>query len=243
LAANVALHRFLGTWNNQVDAFITLSEFQRDLMVKAGLPANRVFVKPNFYSGSPNVTPWIKRPGYVVFVGRLSEEKGVQTLLHAWANWGLAAPELRIIGNGPLREKLESIAVGLPVRFLGQQSAAETHKQIASASLLVLPSECFEGFGLVLGEAFAYGTPAAVSSIGALPSIVKDGENGLIFEPSDSHSLLNIVRSAWMSHGKLEKLSTGARRSFETLYTEDANYEMLMTIYAQAIEINKGKKK
>ena len=242
LAANVALHRFLCTWTNQVDAFIALSEFQRERMVDAGLPASRVHVKPNFYPGHPGVVPWSERTGYVVFVGRLSEEKGVHTLLKAWKAWGSGAPELRIVGDGPVREKLESMAAGLPVRFLGQLPAAEAQAHIASASLLVLPSEWFETFGLVVGEAFAFGTPAAVSNLGSLPSIVKHGESGVVFEAANPESLLNTVRAAWQSAGALERLGQGARQAFEALYNEDANYQTLMHIYEQAIAENKRHK-
>lgn len=243
LAANVALHRFLGTWTNQVDAFITFSEFQRERMVKAGLPASRVYVKPNFYPGHPKVLPWAERPGYVAFVGRLSEEKGVHALLKAWLAWGNRAPELRIVGDGPLREQLESMAESLPVRFLGQLPAAEAQAHIASASLVLLPSECFEGFPMVVREAFAFGTPAAVSNLGPLPLIVKHGKSGVVFEAANPESLLNTVRAAWQSPDVLEQLGQGARQAFEALYNEDANYQTLMHIYEQAIAQNKRSKK
>ena len=242
LAANVALHRFLGTWTNQVDAFITLSEFQRERMVEAGLPASRVHVKPNFYPGHPTVLPWSERPAYVAFVGRLSEEKGVRTLLRAWAAWGASAPELRIVGDGPLRESLKSMAAGLPVHFMGQLPAAEAQAQIASASLVVLPSECFEGFPMVVREAFAFGTPAAVSNLGPLPSIVRHGDSGVVFEAADPDSLLNTVRSAWYAPDVLERLGHGARQAFEAFYNESANYQTLMQIYEQAIAENKRPK-
>lgn len=239
LAVNVALHRFLGTWTNQVDAFIALSEFQRERMVEAGLPASRVHVKPNFYPGCPRVVPWPERPDYVVFVGRLSEEKGVHTLLRAWKAWGAGAPELRIVGDGPLRGQLESLAEGLSVRFLGQVPFADAQAQIASARLLVLPSEWFEGFPMVVREAFAFGTPTAVSNLGPLPSIVKHGESGVVFGAASADSLLNAVRAVWRSPSALEQLGKGARLAFEEHYNEDSNYQTLMQIYEQAISENK----
>ena len=243
LAANVALHRFLGTWTNQVDAFIALSEFQRERMVAAGLPASRVHVKPNFYPGHPKVVSWSERPGYVVFVGRLSEEKGVHTLLKAWKAWGVSAPELHIVGDGPLREQLQTVAAGLSVHFLGQLPAAEAQAHIASASLVVLPSECFEGFPMVVREAFAFGTPVAVSNLGPLPSIVKHDESGVVFETANQESLLNTVCAFWQSPNALERLGQGARQAFEALYNEDTNYQMLMKIYERAVAENKREKK
>ena len=112
LAFSVGLHRALGTWRNQVDAFIALSDFQRQLMSRAGLPASKVHVKPNFYPGLPPTLPWSNRGDYVVFVGRLTAEKGVSTLLKAWSLWGSQAPELRVVGDGDLRSVLEASATG-----------------------------------------------------------------------------------------------------------------------------------
>lgn len=239
LAANVALHRLLGTWNQHVDAYITLSEFQRERMVQAGLPASKVYVKPNFYPGKPVVVPWNERLKQVVFVGRLSEEKGLRTLLKAWALWGESAPQLRLVGDGPLHAEIQAQAVGLNVALLGQLSAEEAQAEIACAQLLVLPSECFEGFPMVLREAFAFGTPAAVSNLGPLPSIVQSGQNGLVFMPGNAASLLGVLCGAWAQHNLLEKLGRGARQAFEEHYNEDANHQTLLEIYEQAIVENR----
>ncbi|MSM40122.1 MAG: glycosyltransferase [Geobacter sp.] len=238
LAASVALHRAIGTWTHKVDAFIALTDFQKDLMVKAGLPAKRVHVKPNFYPGNPTPIPWKVRGEYAVFAGRLSQEKGVETLVRAWALWGADAPELRIVGDGPLRGNLEQLAGRLSISFLGQLSSEAAQAQIAGAKLLILPSECFEGFPMVVREAFAFGTPAAVSNIGPLPVIVSNKENGVVFDPADPQSLVHVVRTTWNSPGLLETLSQGARLSFEGNYTEQANYLTLKRIYVQAIEEN-----
>jgi len=236
LAANIALHRFRGTWENDMEAFIALSEFQREKFVAAGLPADRVQVKPNFYAGNPNIVPWSERAERVVLVGRLSAEKGIHTLLQAWAMWGDRAPPLRIVGDGELRRDLEEQARELPVEFTGRLSPEEAQKEIGQAKLLVLPSEWYETFGLTVIEGFARGTPAAVSNIGPLPGLVRDPESGCTFEPSNPESLLHAVRSAWENPEQLQRWSRGARAAFEAKYTEDANYEMLMAIYEQAIE-------
>lgn len=237
LAVNVALHRFLGTWTNQVDAFITLTGFQRERMIEAGLPADRVHVKPNFYPGNPTVVPWADRRPSVVFAGRLSPEKGVLTLVRAWLKWGAAAPELRIVGDGDLRGELERLAAAhpeVPIRFLGQLAGSAAQEEIAYSRLLVLPSEWFEGFPMVVREACAFGTPAAVSDIGPLSSIIRQGISGVLFTPGDPRSVLEAVRAVWEKAGELEQLSAGARAEFETKYTEEANYRILMTIYTDA---------
>lgn len=245
LALNVSLHRGLKTWANHVDAFIALTEFQREKVIEAGLPARLVHVKPNFYPEKPVVIPQNERKSCVVFAGRLTAEKGVESLIRAWLEWGREAPELRIVGDGNLRIALERLAASNPevaVRFLGQLSSASVQQEIASAALLVSPSECFEGFPMVLAEAFALGTPVAVSKIGPLPSIVKEGENGAVFSPGDHLSLLRVVKQIWETEGALEKLAVGARQAFESKYTEQKNYHLLMDIYQNAMDVNRTRK-
>lgn len=241
LALSVELHRSLGTWKDQIDAFIVLSGFQRDVMVEAGLPKRKVYVKPNFYSGNPKVVAWSQRQPYVVFVGRLTAEKGVINLLRAWQEWGAGAPELHMVGEGDLRPELERMAVGLPIRFLGQVSAEEAQAEIAGAQLQILPSEWFETFGLAVIEAFAHGTPSAVSNIAALPSLVEHGKCGIVFEPANPDSLLQEVRRAWETPGLLQRLGEQARAEFESNYTEEANYSSLKEIYEEAIKVSRNK--
>ena len=238
LALSVGLHRALGTWTKQVDAFICLSEFQRELMIGAGLPKEKVHVKPNFYPGNPAVAVWANRKPYVVFAGRLTAEKGVVNLLRAWQAWGPAAPALRLVGDGELRAELDRMAEGLPVRFMGQLQAEIAQAEIANACLQILPSEWFEGFPMVVREAFAFGTPSAVSNIGPLPSIVEHLKSGIVFEPANPQSLLKEVRTAWETPGLLESLGQGARAEFESKYTEEANYAALMEIYRKSIEVS-----
>lgn len=234
LALNVSLHRFLGTWTRDVDSFIALSEFQRDLMSRSGLIDKKVFVKPNFYPGNPRVISWSKRERYVVFVGRLTREKGVESLLKAWKAWGEGAPRLRIVGDGELRPKLETMSEGLPVEFLGQLPPEEAQKQISGSRLLVLPSEWFEGFPMVIREAFAFGTPIAVSDIGPLPSLIRFGECGVVFQPGAPNSLLAEVKALWGDEKRLKQCAESSRAEFETKYTEEANYKTLMNIYEKA---------
>jgi glycosyltransferase involved in cell wall biosynthesis len=242
LAFSVALHRFLQTWKREVDAFIVLTEFQRDLMVEAGLPAGRVHVKPNFVPGDPAVMPWTERQAQVVYVGRLTPEKGVESLLRAWLAWGPSAPRLRIVGEGELKPHLMALAAtapDAPIEFLGQISHAAARAEIARSRLLVLPSLCFESFGLVLAEAFAFGTPAAVAEIGSLPSMVQTRGAGVVFSPGDWQAILDTVRSLWETKGVLEQMGRQARRAFEERYSEHTNYATLMDIYRAAIDTHR----
>lgn len=235
LAVSVGLHRWLGTWEEQVDAFLCLSAFQRDILVRSGLPDSKTFIKPNFFPGTPAVPAWSDRKARIVYVGRLSSEKGVESLIEAWRQWGDGCPELHLIGDGDLRRRLEELCEGLPIKFLGQLPQEQAQAEIAASRLLILPSECFEGFPMVLREAFAFGTPVAVSNAGPLPSIVQDGKSGIVFNAGSSESLLKVVKRAWFDQSLLVNLGEGARREFEEKYTEVRNFEILMGVYARAI--------
>ena len=92
---------------------------------------------------------------------------------------------------------------------------------------------------MVVREAFAFGTPCAVSDLGPLPSIVEHGLSGVVFPPAQPAALLAQVRAAWESPGQLEQLGQGARQAFEQHYTEAANHATLMSIYQQAIGVSR----
>lgn len=243
MAAMIALHRQLGTWRTCVDSYIALTDFQKTTMAAAGLPLERIQVKPHFYAAPPLPVPWGTREPKAVYIGRLGDYKGVHILIEAWCRWGSAAPPLEIIGEGPERERLERMVRAgqgnTRIHFSGQLPFDEVQGRLARAQLLLLPSLCFEGFPMVIREAFALGVPVAGSRLGSIPCIVDDGINGLLFEPGNPQSLLDVVSQAWQTTGQLEKMGNTARRAFDTLYTEDVNYSRLMEIYQAAIKRRK----
>ncbi|MCP3732899.1 glycosyltransferase family 4 protein [Sphingomonas sp. MG17] len=239
LAAGIALHRARGTWHKDVEALIALTDFQRDLLSRGGLPAAMIEVKPNFYPGRPHVRRWDERPPHCVFVGRLSPEKGVLKLIRAWRKWGGDAPSLLVIGDGPLRSELEREAAGARVSFLGQLPRIQTERHIAEARLLILPSECFEGFPMVVREAFAFGTPVAVSDLGALPSIVGGGRLGFLLDPFDDTAVTDRLRRIWADSSRLRQIGEAGNREFLLRYTADANIKILHRIYDRALERRK----
>lgn len=238
LAQSIALHKAIGTWRSRVDGFIALTKFQRDRLVAAGLPADRLHVKANFFSGSPVTVPWQERNDIALYVGRLTPEKGVEYLIRGWLELGASAPKLRIIGGGLLRASLERLANSrgaTNIEFLGAVSTEAAIRAVSMAKLLIVPSIWFEGFGIVLLDAFAAGTPSAVSNIGSLPTIVTDGENGLVFEPRSAEAIAALLRRVWGNETLLMRLSAGARASYESSYTEAINYRKQMHIYSTAI--------
>ena len=238
MALMIALHRQIGTWTRHVDAFIALTEFQQEALARAGLPKERLHVKPHFYADAPEPLPWERRTPKVLCVGRLGREKGVHILLEAWKTWGGEAPILEIIGDGPERVSLENLIqssrIGDRVVFTGSLPFVETQRRLAEASLLVFPSLCFEGLPMVLQEAFALGVPVCTSRLGSMPCIVNDGRDGLLFEPGNPSDLLGRVRDLWGHPDRLAAMARAARRTFEGEYTSEANYPLLIEIYGKA---------
>ena len=231
IATMTAVHKAIGTWANCVTLYVTLTQFAREKLIQGGLPAERIVVKPNFVFPDPGFEE--KKDGFAIYVGRLSEEKGIATLLRAWR--GIQLP-LKIVGEGPLQSDVEDAAGSLPqVEYLGQRPLAETYELMGRASLLVFPSECYETFGRVVAEAFSRGTPVVASSLGAGGELIEPGENGLHFTPGDTEDLARKVE--WLVRRPRERREMGrkARLSFENKYSAAPNYAALIKIYERAI--------
>jgi len=221
-----------GTFQKLVDVYIALSKFNADRFASEGLDRDQIEIKPNFVdSVGPASTGG---GGYAVFAARLSEMKGVGTLLEAWR--GLRDVPLKVIGDGPsLAGMVErSQAEGLPLEFLGLRRREEVLDIIGKAELQIIASECFEGFPLVLVESYARGTPVIASNIGSLRELVVPGETGLHFEAGNAASLAAQVRSLWSDPQTRRRLRLGARQRFDSEYTPARNLARLLEIYQKA---------
>ena len=235
VALMLTVHRWLGTWSKMVDCFIALTKFSRKKFIKAGLPAEKVAVKPNFVHLDPGARDG--RGEYALFVGRLSQEKGAQTLLASWQRLQGSIP-VRIAGSGPERASLEAHAKQTghtDVSFLGQLPHDEVIAAVKGARFLVFTSKCYETFGMTIVEAFACGVPVVASRLGAIQEIVADGRTGLHFTPGDADDLAAKVKWAWAHPEEMAAMGRAARAEYEAKYTAERNYEMLMAIYQKVI--------
>jgi len=241
----IEFHRKLGTWAKHIDAFIALTEFQKNTMTQAGLPEKKIYVKPHFYAGNPKFIKYYSREKCVVFVGRLGLEKGIFDLLNAWKLWGKTAPLLRIIGTGTLindiKNFIELHGLERTIKLEGLLPFEKVQEIVAKSSLLILPSVCFEGFPMTIREAFAHGVPVAGSNIGSIPDIVDDGINGVLFKPGNPEDLFQKIKMIWGNQTQLEQMAKAAKEKFEQFYTEEVNYKILMDIYQKAIENRREK--
>ncbi len=239
VAALSGMHRLLGTWRNSVDAYIALAEFARQKFIAGGLPADRLFVKSNFLDPDPG--PGCGDGGYALFVGRLSEEKGISTLLSAWRN--LSGIPLKIIGDGPMAGEVKASAnENSQIQWLGRLPLEQVVEMIGRAAVLVFPSNCYENFARVIVEAYAKGTPVIASRHGPMPDIVPDGKTGRLFTPGDAQDLARTVREMMADGSALATLRANAREAYCSQYTGEANHEALMEIYRQALARANGRK-
>jgi glycosyltransferase involved in cell wall biosynthesis len=234
VATMLTTHRAAGTWARRVDRFIALTEFARRKFIEGGLSPDRLVVKPNFVPdpGPPAGT----RDSFALFVGRLSPEKGISTMLRAWRE--LPSLPLRIVGTGPLAAVVErevrDLASNGNVACTGHLSSDEVSALMRRARFLVLPSECYEGAApRVLLEAFACALPVVAARHGAMAEAVEHARTGVLFRAGDPADLVYQIRTA-LAANLFAAMGKNARLEFEDKYNAQRNYKLLMKIYRGA---------
>lgn len=219
-----------------VDKFICLNNFQRDIYIQRGFPAEKLVIKPNFTYDHITQLNQSDRPiaklayseevtegnDYAIFVGRLSPEKGILPLYELWENLNIP---LVVVGSGPL-------APHLPQRkniiYLGQKTNAETIDLISRARFLVMNSTWYEGFALVILEALSCGVPCLVPNLGPLPEIITNGQLGYVFDPDDSSDFTTKSVLLWE---QAPTMRTACRNEYLAKYTPEENLKLLLNIY------------
>jgi glycosyltransferase involved in cell wall biosynthesis len=235
VAGMIKVHRSLGTWTQPRHFYIALTQFSRKKFIDAGLPQDRIFVKPNFVDPDPGFER--EKDSYALYVGRLSPEKCVNALLDGWERAKARFP-LLILGGGPERETLENMVRDRKltgVQFRGQVQRDEVIRTIRKARFLLFSSEYYENFPVTLAEAFACGTPVICSRMGAMQEIVSDGRTGLHYAPGRVEDLAEKMDWAWAHPERMNEMGLESRREYEAKYTAATNYKLLMDIYGRAI--------
>ncbi len=233
VVAMLVLHRALGTWRRKVDAFFTLTNFARSKFIEAGFPKDRVHVKTN--SVAPVEVAGIEKSDHFVFVGRLSSEKGVSTLLAAWAaDPGL--PPLKILGDGPLADEVRAAQKNdSRIHWLGRRDHSEVQEILSRSQALVMPSLWYETFGRTIIEAYSVGTPVIASRLGAMEELVEEGRTGLFFEPGQADSLAEQVwRFVALPLAERQNMAAVSKSRYFEKYTPESNYQRLIEIYETA---------
>ncbi|MGV9882069.1 glycosyltransferase [Streptomyces sp. NPDC003006] len=224
-------------WWSGVERFFCISAAQRDVLVRSGMPAERLAVKHNFVPD-----PDARRSGageHLLYLGRLAEAKGVRLLMAAWdeiaAGGGVGVP-LVIAGAGPLEREVTAWAAGRDdVRYVGLYDAAQCRRAIARSVAVVAPSTWLEAFGLVVVEAMAAGVPAVAAGHGAFVELVEDGVAGLLHRPGEPASLASCLRRITAEPARNQEMGRAARRRYERDFSPAVGLERLVEGYRTAI--------
>jgi len=231
----IGLHRRLGTFS-KIDRFIALNTFARDVFIESMLaPADKVSICPHFYEcpqgGSPLES---KEEEDILFLGRISQEKGLYTLIKAME--GLPEFNLVIAGDGDLRPDLERHVCDRRmrnVRFTGWVEGSKKDQILEAAGLIVLPSECHELFGLALAEGMCRRKPVIATRVGGIPDVLGEGKYGVLVNPGDAMALREAIQSLMADPSKRRRLGERGKASIDARYTRQAHYEALLSIYQE----------
>lgn len=229
VSATLGLHNALGTTRKAVDSFIAPEPFIKEKMASAGIPRDRIFIKPNFLTEDPGPGPG--GGGYMLYLGRLSPEKKIDTLLAAWELLAGTVP-LKISGTGPLRPMVEAAAArDSSIEYLGFAPDEALDDLVGGAQALVLTSGTYEAQPMVILQSYAKGTPVIASRLGAMSDLIEDGATGWHFTPSDANDLARVVSDVFADPGRAAALRKNARDKFLANYLPDSNHERMMEIY------------
>ncbi|MDK1476389.1 glycosyltransferase [Streptomyces sp. 549] len=235
LAVSLSVNR--RRWWSGVERFFCISAAQRDVLVRAGMPAERLAVKHNFVPD-----PGSRRAGtgeHLLHLGRLAEAKGVRVLMAAWdeiATGGGVGVPLVIAGAGPLEQEVAAWAAGRDdVRYVGLYDPAQCRQAIERSVAVVAPSTWLETFGLVVVEAMAAGVPAVAAGHGAFVELVEDGTTGLLHRPGEAASLASCLRRITADPARNEEMGRAARRRYERDFSPAVGLERLVEGYRTAL--------
>jgi glycosyltransferase involved in cell wall biosynthesis len=226
LAVSITAHRAIGSFDH-VDRYLAISKFVRQKHIEAGIPSEKIRVKRHFAWPSERR----RGPGsYFLFLGRLSEEKGVHTLLRAWPRNG---GRLVVAGSGPEETRLRALA-SPSVDFLGTVSPEEAARLVVGARCLVVPSIWYEGAGRVVLEAYAAAVPVIASDMGGLSEVVSHNRSGLLFPASDETALRGAIERL-LDPRESERLGEGALKMWKDRYRPEQALRELEKSYLSAL--------
>jgi glycosyltransferase involved in cell wall biosynthesis len=231
LAASLGVHRRLGTFEH-VTTFLAVSGFVRSKYLEAGFAPDRVTVKPNF---SHDTDPRTGPGEYFLYLGRLAQEKGVDTLMRAWRT---APGRLVVVGDGPQAGELRRLAPSA-VEFVGQVDADRVAPFLSKARALVVPSRWYEAAPRGITEAYAAGVPVLATRIGALEEAVEDGVTGVLVAPEDPDAWAGAAERLADDATSL-RLGAAARELWARRFSPEHALEDLESAYADAVRRRTG---
>lgn len=230
----IGLNRFAGMLD-KISAFVCLTEFSKRKLIEVGIPEDKIFVRPHYMDAS-RIVPSFGRGDYVLFLGRLTSEKGIWTLIRAFSH--LNEVPLKIVGTGPLESDLRKYVREKCLRnveLLGFKEGLEKWSLLLGSLFVIVPSEWYETFCLVVMEAYAAGKPVIGSDLGSLPSVIENGKSGLLFRTGDSDDLQDKIEHLLVHVDDVAKMGVYGRKLVDSKYHPELCYESLMEIFSCAV--------
>lgn len=224
------LYRWMGLYNI-VDLFLCPSDFMRKKMIEYGFDEERFITIPNFIEIDTAI-PRTDNKDYILYLGRLSEEKGVKTFIRVAEK--IPSIDFKILGDGPQREMLEEMVREknlTNIEFSGKRNREEVYNLISDALFVIVPSEWYENYPYSILESFLLGKPVIASRIGGIPELVDDGINGLLFEPGNEEDMAKKIKHLLSDKDDINQMGKKAREKVERSYNSEIHYERIMGIY------------
>ena len=228
-------HYAMGYYQN-VDKYIAVSQFYKNKMIEFGFPESKVAYLPNYIDVSDYNTQASDK-GYMLYFGRLSEEKGISVLFEA----AIKSPDVPfyIVGTGPLEKALKDKAQALDlhnVHFLGFKSGSKLRALLTESTCVVVPSEWYENCPMTVLEAFAAGKPVIGSDIGGIPELINEAVDGFIFQPGNAEQLSEKIQWVWQNRDKAKSMGLQGRKKVEEKFNAELHYKGLMAIYQSVLQ-------
>lgn len=239
IAAALYIHRKLNTYIKNIDLFITTSAFLRNKLIFNGFPENRV-ITINGFTEAAGIKPCFRPDPYIVYMGRLSSEKGLFTLLKAMRE--LPNIKLKIMGDGPIKISMEAYlsSEGMKnVEFLGYVSGDKRFEVLKRAKCMVIPSECYDNFPFGVLESLALGTPVIGSRMGGIPEQIEDEKTGFLFQAKNYQQLREKIERIFSDESLSISMRRNARMDALNKFSQETAYQRFMEIYKDLIQQKK----
>jgi len=220
-------NKHMGTWTNQVDAYLCLTEMAKQKFIDHGLPENKLKVKPNFFSIEPKAKN--KKEHYLLYAGRVTQNKGLE-LIKKLAND--ISIKIKIAGDGEMVEEFRNIPT---IELLGRKTHEETIDLALNAQAVLFPTTLYEGMPMTIIEAFALKTPIIATEIGASKSMIRNKETGLLFPLNSYPDFYNCVNFCLENPLKVNEIVKQAYQEYVDKYTPESNYKLLLSAYQDVI--------
>lgn len=235
---SMKIHSMMHIYNN-VDAFVTPSQFLRKKLINNGYNANKIFCIPTFTNES--LFDNERTVGsYGLYFGRISEEKGVETVVKAYEKM----PNRRVIimGDDTTDEgrKLKAYVAQKELKninFVGFKTGKEQADIIINSRFVMIPSIWYDNLPNTALESFNYSKPVIASNIGSLPELVVNGYNGFLFEPEDSEDLCNKIELL-DDDNLVKKMGNNSKQLLGSKFSVNEHYDSLINLFEQVIQSN-----